>query len=171
MVRVSDKKMTAEELKMLEALASGPKARLHAEDVSAYRQYVGLLQSGNEYQIAWGIGDEWRQAPTRSPGVRLPGYQYVPSILCWKGGQSVSGFDFSAAMTAGMMVDAKITTSEQLRICFEADKVGWENKGFLDRDEKDPPDPAYKTKKANYEQWAQKSRDQFKPIQQSSIAK
>ena len=103
-------------------------------------------------------------AKTSDPNPKLPGYKYVPSILCWKNPPSITSFDFAGAMTAGFMVDAKITTSEQLRVCLEEDKVGWLNKGFLDGSEKPDEDPEYKSKVQNYAEWAQNSRDRFNPI-------
>jgi hypothetical protein len=146
----------------MDALAKTSQGGLDPVDVKAYKQYVGMLQSGNEYQIDWDLAG--RDAPNRKPNPKLPGYKYVPSILCWKNPPSITSFDFAGAMTAGFMVDAKITTSEQLRVCLEEDKVGWLNKGFLDGSEKPDEDPEYKSKVQNYAEWAQNSRDRFNPI-------
>ena len=160
-VRISDKKMSKEELANLGAMAKFLGKQLHEEDVRIYRDYVGLLQSGNEYSLKW--EDSGRDAPTRKPNPRLQGYLYVPSILCWNGPQSIAGFDFVSAMTAGMMVDAKITTSEQLRLSLEADKLIWVNKGYLDNSEMPARDENYKEKLDQYAQWAKTSADKFRP--------
>jgi len=163
LTRISDKKMSLDDRQRLRLLAQNPKNGVDPADVSAFEQYVGLLQSSNEYSIKWNSDEEWRSAPTRTPNPRLKGYQYFPSILCWKGKPSITAFDFASAMTAGMMVDAKIATSEQLRLCMEADKVGWQCLGYLDKGT-DPFDPEYKAKKEKFVQWAGNARDKFKPV-------
>lgn len=162
MVRVSDKKMTRPELEILQGLS-----KLNAEDVKLYREYVGLLQSGNEYSINWELAG--RDVPTRKPAPRLPEYKYVPSLCCWKGPGAISKFNFAGAMTTGMMVDAKITTSEQLRLCLEADKVGWTNMGYLDNSEEVARDPEYKKDLAKYAKSAEDSRNKFRPSVQRSL--
>ena len=55
MVRVSDKKMTSEELAVLDKLTTMPKNKLNVDDLHFYKDYVMKLQSGNEYQIDWDL--------------------------------------------------------------------------------------------------------------------
>ena len=72
--------MTDKELDGLDQWAKSAESGVSYEDVKRYRAYVGLLQSGNEYEIKW--EDSGRDAPTRKPNPRVSGYSYVPSIMC-----------------------------------------------------------------------------------------
>ena len=67
-------------------------------------------------------------------------------------------------MTQGMMVDAKITTSEQLRLCLEKDTASWERLGYLDGKETPDAEDDYKGKLGLFRDAQESARDSFKPI-------
>ncbi len=159
MVRVSDKKMNAEELKMLDLLVT--RGQLNAQDVMQYKNYVGRIQSGNEYQIDWSLAG--REPSSRAASPRRTGYQYIPSLLCWWSPTPISMFDFGAAMTPAFLVDAKVTTSEQLRLCMESDGANWERVGYIDKGEQAPQELTYKEKLALFESRATQNRKGYQP--------
>ena len=130
LVRVSDKKVIPEEfIQLAEVL----KLRgFSAFDIASYAGYLNALQEVFPY------GLDFSKFPTKAPPVRprgqkIPGASYYPSILFWKK-PPISGFDFGAAMTPAMLLDAKIATPEDFRQSIEADirTTGeWEYLGAL----------------------------------------
>ena len=142
MVRVSDKKLTPADIEILKKMVQAGK--VNSMDCTQYLSYVQTLQSGNEYQIDWDLAA--RDPSKRPASPRLPGYQYIPSLLCWHSNTPINAFSFEHAMTPGLMVDAKIATSEQWRLCLEKDSKNWTNMGYLDESEKPTFDPQYKAK-------------------------
>ncbi len=167
MVRVSDKKLNTEEQKMLDLLVD--KHLLNAQDVRQYKDYLRKIQSGNEFEIDWSVAA--RDPSTRPASPRRAGYQYVPSILCWDHPTAISAFNFGAAMTPALLVDAKITTSDQLRICMEADRRNWECKGYIDTGEQAPFESDYKKKVAYFENRANELRKGYAPRSPMHIQK
>jgi hypothetical protein len=166
-VRVSDKKLQPSDEAILKSLVT--KGRLDAQDLRDYIEYVRTIQSGNEYSIDWELA--YREPSTRPASPRRPGFQYFPSLLCWDGPPSMHAFDFAAAMTPAFMVDSKITTSEQLRLCIEADGEHWEAGVYLDADQEVPADPKYKEKLQQQSDWAQNLRDGYAPKPQLRVQK
>jgi hypothetical protein len=144
MVRVSDKRMSPEELSGFGSYFSQCllKKGRSGLDWEAYRGYIGNLHEANPYnlvdvdakQTAAQVRNAVRPHKEKKP---LPGVKYQPSIDYWdhdKGGE-ISAFDWATNITNGMMLDAKVVTPPALLMCLLAD----ENKVWADLGELQGP--------------------------------
>lgn len=86
---------------------------------------------------------------------------YLPSLLMWSSNVPISRFAFDQEMGPGLMLDAKVVTSEQFRLAMEADKERWKLIGPLE-EEASPNDPEYKTKLQEHRERATALKQTYK---------
>jgi hypothetical protein len=127
LLRVSDKKMEAKDLKEIKAWVEKNSAgKCNWVDWELYRRHTLALKERNHYEL-----DSFEEAESR--GGRRKKLVYQPSILYWdfKKAPSILGFDWAQAITKGMMVDAKIVMPRGLYDSLVDDKAGWRDMGDL----------------------------------------
>jgi 6-phosphogluconate dehydrogenase (decarboxylating) len=158
-MRNSDKKMTRGDLAVLQKMMA--KDGFAPADFEAYRRYVEMIQDVNEYKIDWAAagGNEVVKA---APAKKWVGYTYIPSILFWKRPAVFSTFDWAAAVTPGMMLDAKIANPEHIRQSLEADAGNWEYIGSMKQETAAPTD----SQKLVYQQALQQNQQAADQLRQ-----
>ena len=155
MVRVSDKKISPAEVEIIKKMKG-----LDPTDLEQYLDYANGLHSDNEFAIDWDLVS--RDKPIKHHEVkRWIGYMYLPSLLMWSSSTPISRFAFDKEMGPGLMLDAKVVTSEQFRLAMEADKERWKLIGPLE-EEASPPDPAYKSKLQAHRETATTEKQNYK---------
>ena len=128
LTRVSDKKMDANDLVTLKRHMSmlGFPSKVYYE----YAHYVGRIQEQNEYRIDWAKAGK----PEVQKGPATPkqaGFTFYPSILMWNDPQQFGAFDWPAAITPGMMLDAKIANPQHVWDSLRGDPEHWNYVGSM----------------------------------------
>lgn len=127
-IRVSDKKMTNEDLAVLQKMMVIQ--RFAPAVFQDYRTYVDGLKEQNEYQIDWGVA----QKPAVDKGPSAPkkvGFTYYPSIMMWRTPQTFATFDWAGAVTPGMMLDAKIANPQHVWDSLRDNSADWDYRGSM----------------------------------------
>jgi hypothetical protein len=141
-------------------------------DIQAYFTYVGCIQAQNEYSIDW-VKAGKTEVRKGEPAKKLPGYTYVPSLLQWKTPSNFSGFDWGAAITPGMLLDAKIANPEHIWQSLVHDAGNWTYLGSMAADDRPAPSDlakaAYQTQVDQNKQAATQLRGQFVPKQPTIV--
>lgn len=128
MVRVSDKKMDANDLAALKR-----QMQILGFDGSVFREYqayVTRIQEQNEYRIDWAVAKK----PVVDKGVpagKHPAFRFCPSILMWAHPATFHAFDWLSAVTPGMMLDAKIANPQHVWVSLDNDKTNWTYLGSM----------------------------------------
>jgi hypothetical protein len=167
---VSDKKMGPKEApiarKMLE------QSGFSSADIQAYFAYLGCIQAQNEYSIDWAKAGK-PEVRKGEPAKKLPGYTYVPSLLQWNNPGSFGGFDWGAAITPAMLLDAKIANPEHLWQSLVQHDRNWTYLGSMADDTRPKPSEAavqtYKTQVDQTKNAATQLRSQFAPKQPTIV--
>jgi hypothetical protein len=132
--RVTDKKLDAGDLEMIDDVLS--KGGFSKHDLIAYKEYSERLRSVNPYRINWdNVGRENMKAPGAYKTVTS--FHCYPSITYWRDprGRPISSFDFGAAFTEAMKLDAKIASPTDMMLSVRADEVGWKPLGLIEEEE------------------------------------
>jgi len=134
--RVSDKKMSAKDLAVLEkmmALQHFPPGAFRD-----YKLYVQGIQENNEYHIDWVKAgkEEVQKGPSAEKKV---GFNYFPSIMMWRDPGNYANFDWSIAVTPGMMLDAKIANPQHVWEALTANSADWDYVGSMAQPVLAPP--------------------------------
>jgi hypothetical protein len=115
---ISDKKISAKDAPVVVKVLDD--AGFGKQDIGDYMFYVGCIQQQNEYRIDW--QKDWKtEVVKEKPQPQRVGYLYVPSLMQWKTPASFGGFDWGAALTQGMLLDAKIANPEHIWQSLQAD--------------------------------------------------
>jgi hypothetical protein len=151
-VRVSDKKMSPEDLRVLQKMMAiqGFPAGVFME----YQQYVQGLKEQNEYQINWEVAQ--KAAVQKGPSAQKKvGFTYYPSILMWRDPTTFATFDWSHAITPGMQLDAKIANPQHVWDSLTANIADWDYRGSMAQPNAAPPT---EDQKAAYQQALQQNK-------------
>jgi hypothetical protein len=141
---VSDKKLTEQDATVVAKKLD--EAGFSKQAIGDYMSYVGSIQQQNEYGIDWKKSGK-PEVVKGKPQSKRPGYLYVPSLLQWETPKSFSGFDWAAALTPGMLLDAKIANPEHVWQSLQADSENWDYAGSMAHPAPDAPGPTEEAKK------------------------
>jgi len=150
--RVSDKKMNANDLGVLEKMMA--LQRFPHGVFIEYKQYVQGIQENNEYHIDWAKAGkpEVQKGPSAPKKV---GFEYFPSIMMWRDPSTFATFDWSSAVTPGMMLDAKIANPQHVWDSLTANSADWDFRGSMAQPASAPPT---EVQKAAYQQALQTNK-------------
>jgi hypothetical protein len=97
-----------------------------------FEQYVQNIKETNEYHIDWTVA----QKPEVQKGPSAPkkvGSTYYPSIMMWRDGRTFASFDWSDAISPGMMLDAKIANPQHVWESLLSNGADWLYAGSMEQ--------------------------------------
>lgn len=127
-IRVSDKKMNGQDLAVLKKMMA--LSQFTTGTYMEYEQYVQNIQEQNEYRIDWNVAQkaEVQKGPSAPKKV---GSVYYPSIMMWRDGRTFTMFDWTDAVSPGMMLDAKIANPQHVWESLLSNGADWQFVGSM----------------------------------------